>query len=115
MVINWPDIALQTGLIAVLLVAIGLYVRNVYAPRLLKQAEIWMGGAIGRFMQNLAQEAAEEEGGEGGEGGAGLNLGGFKIDTGTIRAIAELAKMAKEFGLIGGGGGGSGGGFNPGR
>ncbi|MEE9173335.1 MAG: hypothetical protein V3U41_10605 [candidate division NC10 bacterium] len=74
----------------------------------------WIGGAIGRFMQNLANQAAEEEGSATSPGHAGaLELGGFKIDVGTIKellgVLPEIMKAIKMFqgvGLLGGGGAG---------
>lgn len=74
-----------------------------------------MGGAIGRFMQSLTNQAAEEEGGEG-QGISSptgtLNLGGFKIDAGTIRSLTELLRVVQSLGFLKGKGEG-GGGENP--
>ncbi len=73
------------------------------------EAQQAVGGAIGRFMQNLTNQAAEEEGAAGPSSpGGAFNLGGFKIDAGTIRSIAELLKMAKDMGFLKSGGEGGG-------
>ncbi len=106
MAVNWQEIGLQTASIVALLASIGLYVRLKLIPGVLSQAEVWMGGAIGRFMTNLAKQAAEE-GEEGTPGGGGaLNIGGFKIDSGTIQSIAEILKVVQGLGFLKGGGGG---------
>ncbi len=111
MAVNWQEIGLQTALIVALLASIGLYVRLKLIPSVLSKAEIWMGGAIGRFMTNLAKQAAEEgEKGTPGGGGGALNIGGFKIDSGTIQSIAEILKVVQSLGFLKGGGGG---GTNP--
>ncbi len=109
MAVNWLEIGLQTALIVALMASIGLYVRLKLIPGVLSKAEQWMGGAIGRFMTNLAKQAAEEEGSEGAGGGGGgaLNIGGFKIDSGTIRSIAEILKVVQSLGFLKGGGGGT--------
>ncbi len=124
MVLNWPEIGLVVALNGVFLlglVVLGLrYVRRKYAvmkPQLLSEAEMWMGGAIGRFMQNLSKQAAEEEGGSSsGFSSGALELGGFKIDVATIKEllpiIPQIIQMAQTFGLMKGTGG-SGGGQNP--
>ncbi len=77
---------------------------------ILSKGEIWMGGAIGRFMQSLSQQAAEEEGSTSVEAHA-LNLGGFKIDASTIQSIASILKVVQDLGFLKGVGGG--GGSNP--
>ncbi len=124
MVINWPEVAFIVALNGVFLlglVVLGFrYVRKKYAvlkPQLLSEVEIWMGGAIGRFMQNLSEQAAEEEGIDGSSPGVGtLKLGGFQVDTGTIKELLKMApqliQLAQSFGLIKGGGSG-GGAVNP--
>ncbi len=69
------------------------------------EAQEAIGGAIGRFMQNLAKQAAEEEGG--GSSGAttgAFELGGFKVDPSVIRTFMELYKFAQDIGIIGPGG-----------
>ncbi len=109
MAVNWQEIAVLMALFVALLASIGLYVRMKLIPGVLSKAEVWMGGAIGRFMTNLAKQAAEEgeEGTPGGGGGA-LNIGGFKIDAATIQSIAEILKVVQSLGFlknIGGGGG----------
>ncbi len=106
MPVNWSEIGLVLAINLTILASIGLYMKYVGLPKLLSKAEIWMGGAIGRFMTNLAKQATEE-GEEGTPGGGGvLNIGGFKIDAGTIRAIAEIVKVAQSMGFLKGGGGG---------
>ncbi len=109
MPVNWPEIGLVLAINLTILLAISLYMKFHGIPKLLANAEVWMGGAIGRFMQNLAKQA-EEEGSEGGGGGEALNIAGFKIDAGTIRAIAEIVKVAQSMGFLKSGGGG---GTNP--
>ncbi len=104
MPVNWLEIGFQMALIVALVASIGLYVRLKLIPSVLSRAEVWMGGAIGRFMQNLAKQAAEE-GEEGTPGGGGaLNIGGFKIDSGTIQSIAEILKVVQSLGFLKGGG-----------
>ncbi len=78
----------------------------------------WIGGAIGNFMLNLSNQAAEEEGvSPGGSPTGTLNLGGFKIDPQLIQLAVEygpqLLDLAKQFGLIKSGTGGSGGYIRP--
>ncbi len=115
MSLNSTDIALIAATFAGIL-SIGIGVTFLLAR---VRVQKWIGGAIGRFMQNLAKEAAEEEGGSA-LGSGVLNLGGFKIDIGMIREIApllieygpKLLALAKQFGLVKGGGM-EGGGFGP--
>ena len=109
MAVNWPEIGLIILFQVLVVAGAGLYVKYRTLPRGKREAEQWIGGAIGRFMQSLSEQAAAEEGGEGlpGGGGAGsINLGGFKIDAGTIRSIAEILKVLRDMGLLKGGGGG---------
>ncbi len=109
MPVGWLEIGLQTAIIVARLASIGLYMKFVGIPKLLAKAEVWMGGAIGRFMQNLAKRAEEEIGPEGEGITSALNIGGFKIDSGTIQSIAEILKVVQNLGFLkGGGGGGSG-------
>ncbi len=98
-----------------LVLAVGLYVRwrlPKWKKEAFKEGEQWIGGAIGRFMQSLNEEATKE--GESGEGpsaaggGGGLNLGGFKLDAGTIQSIAEILKVIQGLGFLKGGTGGGG-------
>ncbi len=112
MVINWPEIGIVVALNGVFLLGLLVLGFRYVRKRLFPQAEQWMGGAIGRFMQNLADQAAEEEGGSSSGSPAGaLELGGFKIDPQLIKLAVEygpqLLELAKQFGLIKGGGGGS--------
>ncbi len=107
----WWETALIVALNAAILAGILTLFVKVGAPRLLSRAEVWMGGAIGRFMANLAQQAAEEEGTGSSPGSGTLKLGGFQID---IRAIKELMpivpqllQLAQMFGIAKGGGGGT--------
>ncbi len=109
MPVNYLEIAIQTGVIALLLGLIGLYMRYRYVPRLKTELRQGVGLAIGAWMQNMADEA-EKEGVEGGGGTPGmLKLGGFEIDVGTIKELLAIApqalQLAKMFGLSGGGGG----------
>ncbi len=104
MPVNWSEIGVLMALFVALLASIGLYVRLKLIPSVLSKAEVWMGGAIGRFMTNLAKQAAEERAGTG--GGGALNIGGFKIDSGTIQGIAEILKVVQSLGFLKGGGGG---------
>ncbi len=107
MAVNWQEIGVLMALFVALLASIGVYVRLKLIPGVLSKAEVWMGGAIGRFMTNLAKQAAEEEGEEGGKGGGQLNIGGFKIDSGTIQSIAEILKVVQSLGFLKGGGEGT--------
>ncbi len=106
MTVNWQEIGVLMALFVALLASIGLYVRLKLIPGVLSEAEVWMGGAIGRFMTNLAKQAADEEGPEGAGGGGVLNIAGFKIDSGTIQSIAEILKVVQSLGFLKGGGGG---------
>ncbi len=109
MVINWLEIGIIVALNTVFLLGLLVLGFRHVRKRLFPQAEQWMGGAIGRFMQNLAKQAVEEEGGSssGGKSGA-LELGGFKIDANLIQSIGSLMELAKKFGFIKGGGSGAG-------
>ncbi len=119
---------MEIGLNALFLVftvlGAGLYVRWRYPKwkrEAFKEGEQWIGGTLGRFLQAASEG---EEGGAGAPGGAGiggsLNIGGFKLDAATLRSVAEILKLLKEFGGVGGllggltggtgGGSGSGGG-----
>ncbi len=122
MAVNWPELGLIALFQVLLLLVVGLYVRfrvnalRSQLPQLKKdlfaEGEQWIGGAIGRFMQALNEEATKE--GESGEGpsaaggGGSLNLGGFKLDAGTIRSIAEILKVVQGLGFLKGGAGGGG-------
>ncbi len=117
MVVNWSEIGLIVALDGVFLLGLLVlgfrYLRKKYAvmkPQLLSEMEMWMGGAIGRFMQNLSEQAAEEEGTIS-PGTGTLKLGGFQIDVATIKEIMpmipQLMQLAQMFGLAKGGGGGS--------
>ncbi len=88
------------------------------------RVQMWIGGAIGRFMQSLSNQAAEEEGaGSPGVSSASspgvgvLKLGGFSVDVRTIKELLpilpQLMEAAKMFGLLKGGAGGSGGYIRP--
>ncbi len=114
MALIWWEIALLVALNAAVLAGFGLVVVKGWLPgkekELLSKGEVWMGGAIGRFMANLSEKAAEEEGSEGSSSAGELNVGGFKITPDLINSIAQLAQIAQQFGLIKGG---TGGGTNP--
>ncbi len=100
----WWEYALLGGLFATILTVFAASVFGFMRVRVQK----WIGGAIGNFMTNLANEAAEEGGVEGHTPGM-LKLGGFEIDVGTIKELIgiapQLLQLAKVFGLTGGGGG----------
>ncbi len=114
MPVNWLQIAYIVAINTALGAVVTLLFVKLGLPKLLSKAEIWMGGAIGRFMQNLAKQAEDEEGGEGGSTPAGaLNIAGFKIDAGTIRSIAEILKVVQSLGLLKGVGGSGTGGEHP--
>ncbi len=100
MPVNWSEIALVLAINLSILATISLYMKYRGIPKLLAKCEIWMGGAIGRFMQNLAKKASEEEGEEGSQGTGVLNIAGFKIDAGTIKAFAEILKVVQSFGFL---------------
>ncbi len=112
MPVNFLEIAVQTGVIALLLGLIGLYMHYKYVPRLKTELRQGVGLAIGAWMKGLSEEA-ESEGGIGATPGM-LKLGGFEIDVGTIKELLAIApqalQIAKMFGLTGTGGGGGGGG-----
>ncbi len=120
MTVNCPEIGFMVALNGVFLLGLVVlafgYVRKKYAvvkPQLLSEMEIWMGGAIGRFMQKLSEEAQKEGGVEGGVPGQ-VKIGGLQMDVGTIKELLamlpQLLQAAQMFGLIKGGGGG---GTNP--
>ncbi len=106
--------ALNAAILAGIVLMGVRWARRKYAeikPALFSEAEMWMGGAIGRFMQNLSEQAAEE-GVEGSSPGSGtIKLGGFQIDVGTIREILpiipQILQLAQMFGVVKGGGGGT--------
>ncbi len=74
--------------------------------RFRREAQEAIGGAIGKFMQNLANQAAEEEGGSssGVTPTGAFELGGVKVDPAMIRTFMELYKLAQDIGIIGPGG-----------
>lgn len=112
MVINWPEIGIQTAIIVILLAMVATYVRYRAYPKLKTAGAQWIGAAIGRFMQNLAEEAEKEvgEGGEGGgAGGGAFKIAGFEITPGLLQQGMQLLKFAQEMGWIKAGGGGAGG------
>ncbi len=104
MPLNILDLALIGGMFAAILTvfAAGLfgYVHG--------KVQKWIGASIGRFMQNLAKQAAEEEGAGSSPGSGVLNLGGLKIDPQLIQLAVQygpkLLELAKQFGLLKGGG-----------
>ncbi len=110
MVLLWYEYALIAAIFATTLTLTVWIAFSLSRVRVQK----WIGGAIGNFMTNLANQAAEEEGslptGDSSSSGA-LNLGGFKIDPALIEMAIkygpQLIELAKSFGLIKGGGGGS--------
>ncbi len=108
MVVNWLEIGIQTAIIVALLAVVGAYARYRVVPRLRTQAGEWAGAAIGRFWQKLMEDAQKESEGGGGEGApaGALNIGGFKIDAGTLRSIAEILKVVQSMGFLKGMGGG---------
>ncbi len=114
MPVNLLEIAVQTGIIALLLGLIGVYVRYNYIPKLKTELRQGVGLAIGAWMKGLIVEAAAE-GGEAASSGT-IKLGGFQIDVGTIKdllpVIPQIIQLAEMFGLMKGTGG-SGGGQNP--
>lgn len=116
MALIWWEIGVIVALNAAILAGTLLMFVKFGAPKLLSRAEVWMGGAIGRFMQSLSEQAAEEEGSEGSSASSpgAISLGGFKIDIGTIKELMKIApqliQLAQTFGLVKGGGGG---GANP--
>ncbi len=107
MAVNWLEIGILMALFVALLASIGVYVRLKLIPNVLSKAEVWMGGAIGRFMANLARQADEEGlGGEGGEGAGSLKFMGFTINDETIRTFGKIIELAQQFGFLKGSGGG---------
>ncbi len=122
MAVNWPELGLIVLFQVLLVLVVGLYVRYRVSQvrkalpqvkkELFAEGEQWIGGAIGRFMQSLNEEATKEgesgEGPAGSGGGGGLSLGGFKLDAGTIQSIAEILKVVQGLGFLKGGTGGGG-------
>ncbi len=111
MVLIWWEYALIGVLFAVILTVFAAGLFGFVRVRVQK----WIRGAIGNFMTNLADQAAEEEGSSSSGSSPGvLELGGFKIDVATIKELLAIApqalQLAKMFGLTSGGGGASGGG-----
>ncbi len=120
MPVNWPEIGLVLAINLTILLTITLYMKLVGIPKLFSKGEIWVGGAIGRFMQNLAKQAEEEGEAVGSTPTGAFNIGGFKIDPGMIKSLMELYKLAQDMGIIGPGGlqgllGGGGGGSGTGK
>ena len=120
MVINWPEIGIQTAIIVLLLAALLIYARRYALPKLKAQAGEWAGAAIGRFWQKLMEDAKKdsEEAGEGGValagGGGAFKIGGFEITPALLKQGMDLLQFAQQMGWIKpGAGGGSGGGSNP--
>ncbi len=105
MVLLWYEYVLIAAIFATTLTL------TVWSAFLLSRVRVqkWIGGAIGNFMTNLANQAAKEEGSTSVEAQT-LSLGGFKITPDLIKSIAQLAQLAQQFGLIKGG---TGGGANP--
>lgn len=103
-----PLTGLDLALIAAIFAGILLLFAGLTFGFARVRVQKWIGGAIGRFMQNLATQAAEEEGAtsESSPSGA-LNLGGLKIDAGTIQSIAEILKVVQSLGFLKGGSGGT--------
>ncbi len=87
----------------------GLWVKYRTLPKEKVAIQKTIGAGIGHFMQNLANQAAEEEGGDSSPGSA-LSIGGFKIDSATIQSIAQILQLVQQMGFLKGGGGG---GSNP--
>ncbi len=121
MTLLWWEYAMMAAIFAGILGIAGLYVGYRVLPKQKVSIQKTIGGAIGNFMTNLANQAAEEEGGSpSGSFTGALELGGFKIDPSMIKSLRELYKMAKDIGIIGpggllGGAGGSGGGSGSGK
>ncbi len=108
MPLNGLDLVSIAAIMAGILSVAGLWVKYRTLPREKVAIQKTIGAGIGHFMQNLSKQAAEEEGTNSSPGTGALNLGGFKID---VKTIAQLAELAKQFGLFKGGGGSSGGGW----
>ncbi len=106
MVVNWLEIGIQTAILVLILSLVALYVGKRILPKLRTDAAQWVGAAIGRFMQNLREQAEAE--GEGGpaDGGGGFKIAGFEITPDLLRTGMQLLKFAQEMGLIKGGAGG---------
>ncbi len=109
MVLLWYEYALIAAIFAGVLALTASFGVSFFRVRVQK----WIGGAIGNFMTNLANQAAEEEGGSSSStsSGGALELGGFKIDPQLIELAIkygpQLIELAKSVGLIKGGGGGT--------
>ena len=111
MVVLWYEYVVIAAIISGVLTAFAGITFGFLRVRVQK----WVGGAIGNFMTNLANQAAEEGGQPslGGGPSGPLELGGFKIDPRLIGMAIEygpqLLKLAEQFGLVKGGGGSTGG------
>ncbi len=108
MALIWYEYVIIAAIFAGIL-ALGMYGGQSYYR---VKVQKWIGGALGNFMTNLANEA-EKEGGNGGGSPGMLKFGSFQVDVGTIKEllplIPQILQIAKMFGLTSGGGGGGGG------
>ncbi len=115
MSVNYLEIGVQTGVIALLLGLIGLYVRYNYVPKLKTELRQGVGLAIGAWMKGLSEEAGKE-GAEGGAGAPGtINLPVIgTVDMATIKELLtilpQILQAVQLFGFTSGGGTGGGGG-----
>lgn len=104
MVLLWWEYSVIAAMFAAILVAFAAMSFSFARVRVQK----WVGGAIGTFMQNLANQAAEEGGIEGSPSPGLIKLGGFEINVGTIKSLLEIApqlmKLGETLGLNRGGG-----------
>ncbi len=102
MVLIWWEYGVIAFLFAAIL-SLGAYLAFKWSR---VRVQKWIGGAIGNFMTNLANQAAEEEGNSSPGTPSALNLGGFKINAATIKSIAEILKVIQGLGFLKGEGGG---------
>ena len=112
MVVNWPEIVVQTALIVLLFLLVALYAKLVVVPKLKHHAGEWAGAAIGRFWQKLMEDAEKDnqETGSGGGGGS-FKIAGMEITPALLKQGMELLQWAQQMGWIKSSGGG--GGENP--
>jgi hypothetical protein len=104
--LEWFDIVIILGIVLGHFIGTGIFVKYRTTPQLFAKGEQWMGGAIGRFMRSLTEQASKEEGAGGSPGGGGsgvFKIAGMKI---SISDIMQLAQLAKQFGFLKGDSGG---------
>jgi len=97
--VNYPEIALQTAIIVMLLLGVAMYAKYRLVPKLRAEAGVWAGNAIGRFWQTLS-EKAEGEGGSPGEPGKPLKILGMEITPELLQTVMGLIQWAQQMGFL---------------